>query len=621
MSLDMLFQAACAQDAAARTDGQLLEEFLSRRNEAAFAVLLKRHGPMVLAVCRRVLGNEADAEDAFQAAFLVLIHKARSLTARAILGDWLHQVAQYTALQARVAAARRRVKERSAARSEKAPAASEPNGWLPRLDDALGRLPQKYRLPLILCDLEGKTRRQVADQLGWPEGTVAGRLARGRALLARKLQRGLQASAVVLPGLYAASAAEAAVRPALVDSLLRAAATVVAGGAASGVLSANALILSQGAMQAMVWNKVKTGILILLAVVALAGTGGWTYHALAGERQAPQPIVLGAAPALPTTPVPPQAELQTPVQTKNAIGEELFTLRGHSNSASGVAFSPDRKRLASASADHTVRIWDITKGTELHTLTGHDNQVTCVAFDPERNELASGGADGTVKTWNAATGKEIRTFRGHMQFGSGVHCLAYNRDGTRVASGNGAASGELTVKIWDPSTGKEERTLEGFKGMISGLAFSPNGKRLASTSGDRKLKLWDLSTGKEIKEIHQPDNYFASVAFSPDGKRLVTANDDKTVTIWDAETLKEVLPLKGHSREVTCAAFSPDGKLVASAGFDATLRLWDAATGKELDSRRGYAREIHSVAFNADGTQLATGSADGLVKVWQIKAK
>src|ERR1043166_6849230 len=149
MSLQLLFQAACAQDAAARTDGQLLEESLSRRDEAAFAVLVKRHGPMVLAVCRRVLANEADAEDAFQAAFLVLIHKARSLTARAILGDWLHQAPRYTALKARVAAARRRVKEQSAARFDKATAASEPNEWLPRLDDALGRLPQKYRLPLI----------------------------------------------------------------------------------------------------------------------------------------------------------------------------------------------------------------------------------------------------------------------------------------------------------------------------------------------------------------------------------------------------------------------------------------------------------------------------------------
>ena len=620
MSIQSLFQAACAQGAAARTDGQLLEEFLSQRDEAAFAVLLKRHGPMVLAVCRRVLSNEADVEDAFQAAFLVLIQKARSLTARAILGDWLHQVAQYTALKARVAAARRRVKELSTARSETAPLPSEPNEWLPQLDAALCRLPQKYRLPLILCDLEGKTRRQVADQLGWPEGTVAGRLARGRVLLARRLQRGLEISAVGLPALFAANAAMAAVRPGLVDPLLRAATSVAGGEAVSGVLSTNVLILSQGAIQAMFWKKMKVGALVLLALVALTGTSGWTYHALAGERQA-QPILLEAAPPLTNTPAPPQTTAQTPAQTKAAIGEELFTLRGHSNSVSGVAFSPDRKRLASASADHTVKVWDITNGKELHALAGHEKQVTCVAFDPERNELASGGADGSVKTWNATTGKEILTFRGHMQFGSGVHSLTYNRDGTRLASGNGAASGELTVKIWDPNTGKEERTLEGFKGMISGLAFSPNGKRLASTSGDRMLKLWDLSTGKEIKSVHQPNNYFASVAFSSDGKRLVTANDDKTVTIWDAETLKEIRSLKGHTREVTCAAFSPDGKLVASAGFDATLRLWDAATGKEMDSRGGYAREIHSVAFNADGTQLATGSADGLVKVWQIRPK
>src|SRR5262245_36591278 len=116
MGISLLFGAVRAHDAAAKTDGQLLEQFLVMRDQAAFAVLLKRHGPTVLGVCRRLLGNETDAEDAFQATFLVLIGKAQSLTGRAILGDWLHEVARYTALKARTALARRRVKERSAAR-------------------------------------------------------------------------------------------------------------------------------------------------------------------------------------------------------------------------------------------------------------------------------------------------------------------------------------------------------------------------------------------------------------------------------------------------------------------------------------------------------------------------
>ena len=185
------------QGCAEQTDGQLVSQFLSRRDEAAFVALVRRHGPMVLGVCRRVLGNAADAEDAFQATFLVLVRNAASLSGRAVLGDWLHGVARRTALSARRACTRRRSKEQAMARHRRLQTAdcgdrhagnlqSEPgdsqfdvDDWLPLLDEELCRLPEKYRLPIVLCDLEGETRREAADRLGWPEGTVAGRLARG----------------------------------------------------------------------------------------------------------------------------------------------------------------------------------------------------------------------------------------------------------------------------------------------------------------------------------------------------------------------------------------------------------------------------------------------------------
>src|SRR5437899_2920414 len=150
-----LLRAAREQD----SDGQLLGQFLARQDEAAFAALVRRHGPMVLAVCRRVLGNAADADDAFQATFLVLVRKAGSLLGRSVLGDWLHGVARRTALNARRLAARRRTKEQAMARPE---ARGEPcrDDWLPLLDEQVDRLPQKYRLPIVLCDLEGKTRKE-----------------------------------------------------------------------------------------------------------------------------------------------------------------------------------------------------------------------------------------------------------------------------------------------------------------------------------------------------------------------------------------------------------------------------------------------------------------------------
>src|SRR5688500_1835164 len=155
-----LLQALTELDCHRKTDGQLLEQFLTLRDEAAFTALIRRHGPMVLGVCRRILGNAADADDAFQATFLVLVRKAPSLAARPVLGDWLHGVARRTALKAQRAAARRREQELAQVRDAVAPAPR--NDWLPLLDEELTRLPEKYRLPIVLCDLEEKTRREAA---------------------------------------------------------------------------------------------------------------------------------------------------------------------------------------------------------------------------------------------------------------------------------------------------------------------------------------------------------------------------------------------------------------------------------------------------------------------------
>jgi RNA polymerase sigma factor (sigma-70 family) len=265
-------RALRTQGCADRTDGQLLSQFLSRRDEAAFVALVRRHGPMVLGVCRRVLGNAADAEDAFQATFLVLVRKAASLTARAVLGDWLHGVARRTALSARRACARRRAKEQAMARPDVQSEAIQ-DDWLPLLDAELSRLPENYRLPIVLCDLEGKTRREAADCLGWPEGTVAGRLARGRALLARRLARnGGAVSSGSLAVVLAQDAASAGVSEALLHSTARAA-SLLAAGAATAVISARVAALTERMVRAMFLAKLKT-VTCALALTALVGLGG-----------------------------------------------------------------------------------------------------------------------------------------------------------------------------------------------------------------------------------------------------------------------------------------------------------------------------------------------------------
>src|SRR5437016_3858172 len=196
-----LRKAVLVRDGAGLTDGQLLTLFIERRDEAAFEALVRRHGPMVLGVCRRLLRNHQDAEDAFQATFLVLVRKAASVLPRGLVANWLYGVARQTALKARATVATREGRERQVATMPE-PAGREQDLWCelqPLLDEELGRLPDKYRAVLVLCDLEGKTRKEAARQLRVPEGTVAGRLARARAMLAMRLaRRGLVVSGGML---------------------------------------------------------------------------------------------------------------------------------------------------------------------------------------------------------------------------------------------------------------------------------------------------------------------------------------------------------------------------------------------------------------------------------------
>ena len=204
-------------------DGQLLERFLDRPDDSAFEELLRRHGPMVLGVCRRILGPGPDAEDAFQATFLVLVRKAASVKPRDMVGNWLHGVAQRTALEARARAARRRARELP---MDPLPEPETPPEKIwhelqPLLDREVGRLPEKYRAPVVLCDLEGKTQKEAARQLGWPEGTVSGRLFRARSLLAKRLRHhGLTLSAGSLAVLLTKSTAAASVPAILTQSTL-----------------------------------------------------------------------------------------------------------------------------------------------------------------------------------------------------------------------------------------------------------------------------------------------------------------------------------------------------------------------------------------------------------------
>jgi RNA polymerase sigma factor (sigma-70 family) len=272
------------------TDSRLLELFLRRRDEAAFESLILRHGPMVFGVCRRVLGNEQDAEDAFQATFLVLVRKAASVRKRGALGTWLYGVAYRTALEARRAMARRRAKERKVVPRVEAPAEGG-DDLREVLDRELAALPDRYRDVVVLCDLEGKGRKEVAQELGCPEGTVASRLARARALLAKRLARYGLATAAVAAGV-SREASSACVPASLVSSTVRAA----AGPAAAAGVSANVSSLVERVVRAMLLLKLRAVTPALLVACVLAvGAAGWLYH----HAAAAQPDAAGSAAAQP----------------------------------------------------------------------------------------------------------------------------------------------------------------------------------------------------------------------------------------------------------------------------------------------------------------------------------
>jgi RNA polymerase sigma factor (sigma-70 family) len=262
--------------AAARTDGELLGSFVRQRDDAALTGLIERHGPMVWGVCRRLLREQADAEDAFQATFLVLVQKAATIRDRPAVGNWLYGVARQTAGRLRCNLARLHRRELQMAELPQRATQAAPCGdeVLGLLDEEVGRLPQKYRVLVVLCDLEGRTRKDVARQLGCPEGTVAGRLARARALLARRLaRRGVALSAGAVLSQQGASAATPA---AVVFSTVKAA-SLVAAGQAAGLVSARVAALTHGVLKTMLLSKVKA-LMVVLATAALVGVAGLLYQ-------------------------------------------------------------------------------------------------------------------------------------------------------------------------------------------------------------------------------------------------------------------------------------------------------------------------------------------------------
>jgi WD40 repeat protein len=296
-----------------------------------------------------------------------------------------------------------------------------------------------------------------------------------------------------------------------------------------------------------------------------------------------------------------------------ADGQLLRTLEGHEAPIHSVVFSPVRGAsseengtlLASASEDYTIRLWNAADGTLLQTLTGHSQLARAVAFSPDGQTLVSGSDDGSIKFWNL-DGSLRGTVTAHD--GSPVLALAFSPDGQQLVSGGG----DGTVRTWTPD-GELLQVLTGHEKAVYSVAFHPDGNLIASGSEDQSVRLW-LANGQLVEDLKGHRTVVDAVAFSPDGKRLASASHDRTLKLWELDG-RLVATLEGHENEVLALAFSIDGQLLASAGADNTIRLWKLQQdlSRPLSVHR---RSVRSVSFSADGTLMASADGDE-VRLWQ----
>src|SRR5579883_477238 len=294
--------------------------------------------------------------------------------------------------------------------------------------------------------------------------------------------------------------------------------------------------------------------------------------------------------------------------------EEIGRLLGHTGMCRALAFSDDGKRLVSGGVNRTVKEWDVSAKKELTTLRQDEAPrelpaPLAIAATPDGSLVAVATEEGVILR-DGRTGEPRGRFAGHED---AVTCVAFSRDGKTLATG----SADKTIKLWDIATAKVTFTLKGHTNWVYAAAFSPDGKTLATGGYDKTVRLWDTTTGKEIASFEAHRGSVRAVAFSPDGKSLATGGSDRTVKVWDSGTRVLRHTLKSHRGSVRAVAFSPDGKTLASGGEDNTLYLWDPVAGKELLPLAGHTDEVVCVAF-ADLHTVVSGGADGTIRVWQV---
>jgi RNA polymerase sigma factor (sigma-70 family) len=558
-----------------------VQRFATAADEAAFGTLLRRHGPMALGVCRRVLHNLQDAEDAFQATFLVLARKAGSLRDQQSVGSWLYGVAYRQALNVRAAAARRLAHEGQV----RPRTATDPLDEITLreaqevLDAELSRLADRYRAPLVLCCLEGLTRDEAARQLGLPLGTLKSRLERGRRLLGSRLaRRGLTLTAAFSAGLLGQGLAQAEFPTLLARSTLQAA-LACADNAGAGTLASSQKILLTG-------TRLRVGAaLILTTGILAAGAGLLGFQERSPQRPPDEPAPVVESPVARTDshgdPLPPGALAR--------MGTIRWRLDAYS--AEAMAVPADGKTLVTIHAAKGIVVWDATTGRPLRQIPEDPGlrqewlgqpswSISALSADGRKAALIP--SNGAIYVVDIATGKAQQSWKNP---GGYTERALLSADGKILATRANA-----TIQIWDTESGKLLRELPATRKQdgvwkTEWLAFAGDGKTLAwvGEDGECPIHVVDVASGEERQRLGEHDGGERQIVLSPDGQLLVSTSTRGLVQLWDAR--KGRILSKWTGRENTpppMAAFTPDGKnLLLTRGGDA-MRLVDVATGKEL---------------------------------------
>lgn len=659
------------------SDRQLLKQFITERDQAAFGNLVRRYARAVWGVCRRLLWREQDAEDAFQAVFLILARKASSIRKGEAVGSWLYGVAYRTAMKARNLASRRTEIEKKAspAKSEESPPTLAAWRELQRhLDEELQGLAEKYRAPFVLCCLEGMSRAEAARELGWKEGTLSSRLAQARKLLQTRLaQRGVSLSAILTAAGLSQNLASAAAPAALAQTAATTALT-----AQVGSLSPTATALAESVLKTMVVGKIKLAIAAITSLTLIGGTLLAAFEGFHAEPEARKAASVAETFLPPPTPIPRPIDEQIlglaffpdgkklvtagardekPGQLKvwdvdsrevlagvsgfigarcvavsptgkviatghfrGAIvlrdpgtGKELQSVQHNTMGVNALAFSTDGGQLASAGLDRTVKIFAVDGLQERKVLRGHTGMIFSVAYFRHGKSVVSGSQDKNAIIWDLASGNPKHLLKGHT---APIEGVAVSPDDKIVAT----ASWDRTIKLWDADAGTLKATLTGSKGNVNAVAFAPDGTLLASGSADGTVQLWDVNKLAPSAVLGKHFDYVQAVAFTPNGDMLASGSSDKTAKLWNVPQRKEIATLNSSEmRPVQAMAYTPDGKALALAGDDSTVRLLDPQSGELLFALKGHEELVTCLAYSPDGVTLATGSTDRTVRLWNGK--